>query len=150
MCPSVVVQNIPEVLITPTLRCEKKRKWKSGAPLNYRKDLSRYLDADTIYNNTSGVFFDRGIYYVTRSHKRGLKSLGPMRAAGKEARDNHYTRSFTRFMSHFNRPQFLRLLRHKLDSNVAINCIVCTQFLLYWYLNCDPIDLRLLSWERVT
>ena len=27
---------------------------------------------------------------VTRSDKRGLKSLGPIRATGKEARDNHY------------------------------------------------------------
>ena len=28
--------------------------------------------------------------YVTRSHKRGLKSLLPMRATGQEVRDNHY------------------------------------------------------------
>ena len=74
----------------PVLKVREKRKWKNGAPLNYRKDLSRYLGSDTIYNNTNGVFFDRGIYYVTRSHTRGLKSLGPIRAAGKEARDDHY------------------------------------------------------------
>ena len=27
--------------------------------------------------------------YVTRSHKMGLKSLGPMRARGEEVKDNH-------------------------------------------------------------
>ena len=28
--------------------------------------------------------------YVTRSHNKGSKSLGPIRATGKEVRDNHY------------------------------------------------------------
>ena len=33
--------------------------------------------------------------FVTRSRKRGLKSLGPIRAAGKYVRDNHYVVSHT-------------------------------------------------------
>ena len=32
---------------------------------------------------------------VTRFHKRGLKSLGPIRVTGKEVRDGHYVRHLT-------------------------------------------------------
>ena len=30
------------------------------------------------------------IIYVTRSHKKGIESLGLIRAAGKEVKDNYY------------------------------------------------------------
>ena len=33
--------------------------------------------------------------YVPRSHKKGIKSLGPIRATGKEVRDNHYVLHLT-------------------------------------------------------
>ena len=80
---------------------------------------------------------------MTRSNKKGLKSLGPMRAVGKEVRDNRNV-LHCRYCPTSNRPELLNLLSHKLGSNIQLNCSLC-QFVLYEYRKTDIINVRPIS-----
>ena len=79
---------------------------------------------------------------MTRSHKRGLKSLGPKQTTGPIT-------MFSTWQSFFKWPERLYLLRYRLDLSIKWNCIACT-FVMYQYLKGDKIDLRPLLQDWVT
>ena len=74
--------------------------------------------------------------YVTRSHKKGVKSLGPIRAAGKEVKDNHYVLHLTPATP--TGPS----LRYGLGSGIKLNSILWT-FLLCQYLKNEKNRLKI-------
>ena len=83
---------------------------------------------------------------VTRSNKRGTKSLGPIRATSKEVRDNHHVLHLTptlQLAMTFLHSGIWAWLKYQLTLHVLT-------FLLSQCLKSDKIDLRPLSWERVT
>ena len=67
------------------------------------------------------------LYYVTLSHKMGLKSLGPIRAAGREARDSR-SPCPPAWLCCFNwpKPAILICFGYKPDANTKSLSILCT------------------------
>ena len=88
---------------------------------------------------------------MTRSHKRGLQSLGPIQLSYRQRGEGQLLRhprdSHTTTSNNCSSRGFFKFL-YGLDSNIKLNCIVCTS-LLCQYLKSDKIDLRLVSSERV-
>ena len=81
--------------------------------------------------------------YVTSTNKKGLKSLGPIRATDKVVRKTWYVLHLTVILQ-----LTWKCLSFKIQAwfNIPLNCILCT-FWLCHYQNSDKIDFRPLSWE---
>ena len=89
------------------------------------------------------------VTYMTSSHKRGLKSLVPIRAAGEDVKGNHHAPP-PRLTPALQRTDTLLSFEILDWFHIKLHSFVVYFVTMSIYVNNDNMDLRPLYWERVT